>query len=157
ADDLLVAVDRAAAEGAGEVLDRGEVARDRARVQVDHLRGWCQGREFGLRIVSPPPQFWKTGARFFLGNRAAGDLVHDSGDLALGLTERSLKRSAFAGTLRHQALSLRAVGREIALDGARVLELRLERGHHARLDRRELIGFAVGAASPFLAPGAIDA
>ena len=87
-------------------------------MQRDHLRRGCEGSEFGLGTVSSPPQFWKPGTRFLLGNRSPSDLVQDPVDLAPRLTKRSLKRSALAGTLSRQALSLSAVGREIALYGA---------------------------------------
>src|SRR5260370_28855662 len=126
-------------------------------MQRDYLCRGCEDREFGLGTVSSPSKFWKPGTRFFLGNRSPSDLVDDPVDLATSLTKRSLKRSALAGTLRRQALSLSGIGREIPLNGARLLELRLERGHYARLNRCHLVGLALGAATSFLASAAIDA
>src|SRR5262249_6487625 len=49
------------------------------------------------------------------------------------------------------------VGCEIAIDGARVGQLCLQRHNHTRLDKLKPVGLAIGATATLLATGAINA
>jgi hypothetical protein len=78
--------------------------------------------------VMPPAQFGDFAARVGVRDRILGDGPNDSIDGPLRLGQRALKGSALAGALARQALAFGAIRRKVALDRARVLELRIERG-----------------------------
>jgi hypothetical protein len=96
-------------------------------VQFHHLDRRRKSGRFSFCCFASSARLGKTLPGFVVEDCAAGDAVDDSVDLAFSLGQGPLRRSALAGIRLSEAFSFTMVSLEVALNGAGVVQLRLER------------------------------